>query len=99
MPRQVRPLDDVDIVGVSFDSEVGFALIPNVGGVMRNFISLDHLIAPPLTSCLQLMGVSGCHSGGARHPSTEGLKPADSVESRPWFPRQKSSRSRLKCLL
>jgi len=42
--------------------------------IERNFISLDHLIASPLTSCLQLMGVSGCHSGGARQPSTEGLQ-------------------------
>ena len=31
---QVRPSDDGDVVGVSFDSEAGFALIPNVGDVV-----------------------------------------------------------------
>lgn len=32
---QIRPSDDGDIVGVSFDSEAGFALIPNVGDVVN----------------------------------------------------------------
>nr|WP_152742249.1 hypothetical protein [Pseudomonas sp. MWU12-2323] len=32
---QARPSDDGDIVGVSFDSESGFALIPNVGDVVN----------------------------------------------------------------
>lgn len=30
-----RPSDDGDIVGVSFDSDSGFALIPNVGDVVE----------------------------------------------------------------
>lgn len=30
-----RPSDDGDIVGVCFDSESGFALIPNVGDVVN----------------------------------------------------------------
>lgn len=32
---QIRPSDDGDIVSVSFDSEAGFALIPNVGDVVN----------------------------------------------------------------
>jgi hypothetical protein len=32
---QKRPSDDGDIVGVTFDSESGFALIPNVGDVVN----------------------------------------------------------------
>jgi hypothetical protein len=32
---QKRPSDDGDIVGVSFESESGFALIPNVGDVVN----------------------------------------------------------------
>ncbi|QTT81998.1 hypothetical protein HUT29_12080 [Pseudomonas chlororaphis] len=31
----LRPTDDGDIVGVEFDSESGFALIPNVGDVVN----------------------------------------------------------------
>ncbi|SPO53200.1 conserved protein of unknown function [Pseudomonas sp. JV551A1] len=30
-----RPTDDGDVVGVSFESEAGFALIPNVGDVVN----------------------------------------------------------------